>query len=48
MEIFLIGTADKTKYMSISLDPNAGRIQYLKTDNMSFDKVDEYRYVETT
>ena len=48
MEIFLIGTADKTKYMSISLDPNAGRIPYLKLDDIFFDRVDEYRYVETT
>jgi len=47
-EIFLNVTADKTKYMSISLDQNAGRIQYLKLDDISFDRVDEYRYVETT
>jgi len=48
IEIFLKVTADKTKYMSISLDPNAGWIQYLKTDDISFDKLDEFRYVETT
>jgi len=48
IEIFLKVTADKTKYMSISLDLNAGWIQYLKTDDISFDNLDEFRYVETT
>ena len=41
-------TDDKTKHMFMPLDQNAGRIQYVKIDVISFDRVDEFRYVGTT
>jgi len=34
--------ADKTKYMIMSLEQNAGRSQYVKTDDSCFEKVDEF------
>jgi hypothetical protein len=40
--------ADNTKYMVISRDQNAGRIQSIKTDNSSFERVEEFRYLATT
>jgi len=33
--------ADKTKYMVMSLDQNAGRSHNIKTDNSSFERVEE-------
>jgi hypothetical protein len=33
---------DKTKYMVMSLDNNAGRIQYVKSDDSSFERVFEF------
>jgi hypothetical protein len=39
--------ADKTKYMIIPRDQNAGRIQSIKTDNSSFERVEEFRYLGT-
>jgi len=36
--------ADKTKYMVISRNPNAGRSQGIKIDNSSFEMVDEFKY----
>ena len=39
-EAFLV--AVKTKYMIMSLDQNTGRSQYIKTDNSSFERVDEF------
>jgi len=39
--------AHKTKYMVKSLDHNAGRSQYVKTDDSLFESVDEFRYVDT-
>ena len=40
--------ADKTKCMVISRDRNAGRSHSMKTDNSSFERVDEFRYLGTT
>jgi len=36
--------ADKTKYMAMSRDQNAGRIHSIKIDNSSFESVEEFRY----
>ena len=40
--------ADKTKYMVMSWDQNAGRSQSIKTDNRYFEKVEEFKYLGTT
>jgi hypothetical protein len=40
--------ADKTKYMVISLDKNAGRSHNVKTDNSSIERVEEFKYLGTT
>jgi len=47
-EIELEVTADKTKYMAMSRDQNAGRNHNMKTDNRSFQRVEEFKYLETT
>jgi hypothetical protein len=39
---------NKTKYVVKSRDQNAGRSHSVKTDNSSFEKVDEFKYLETT
>ena len=39
---------DKTKYMVRSRDQNAGRSQYMRIDNSSFERVEEFKYLETT
>ena len=39
---------DKTKYIVMSRDQNAGRIHSMKTDNSSFERVEEFRYLGTT
>jgi hypothetical protein len=39
---------DKTKYMVVSRDQNAGRSQNIKTDNSSFERVEEFKYLGTT
>ena len=36
--------ADKTKYMVMSPEKNAGRSRSIKTDNSSFDRVEEFKY----
>ena len=41
-------TIDKSKYIFVSLDQNAGRCQYIKIDGNSFERVDEFRYMGTT
>jgi len=38
----------KTKYMVMSRDQNAGRTHSMKTDNSSFERVDEFKYLGTT
>ena len=40
--------ADKTKYMVMSRDQNAGRGHSINVDNNSFEMVDDFRYLETT
>jgi len=40
--------AVKTKYMVMSRDENAGRSHSIKTDNSSFERVEEFKYLGTT
>jgi len=47
-DIGLEVNADKTKYMVISGDQNAGRCHNIKTDNSSFEGVEEFQYLGTT
>jgi len=44
-EIGLEVNADKTKYMVMSRDQNAGRNHSMKTNNSSFERVDEFKYL---
>ena len=39
--------ADKTKYMIMSRDQNAGRSHSMKTDNTSIERVEEFKYLGT-
>jgi hypothetical protein len=41
-------TADKTQYMVISRDQNSGRIHSIKSDNSSFARAEQFRYLGTT
>ena len=43
-EIGLQVSADKTKYMVMSRDQNAGRIHSVRTDNSTFERVEEFKY----
>jgi len=47
-EIGLEIYADKTKYMIKSRDQNAGQSHSMKTDNSSFERVEEFKYLGTT
>jgi len=47
-EIGLEVSADKTKYMVMSRDQNAGRIHSVKIDNSAFERVEEFKYLGTT
>jgi len=47
-EIGLEVSADKTKYMVMSRDQNAGRIQSVRFENSTFEKVEEFKYLGTT
>jgi hypothetical protein len=47
-EIGLEINADKTKYMVMSRDQNAGRNRSVKIDNSSFEKVEEFKYLGKT
>ena len=47
-ETGLEANADKTKYMVVSRDKNAGRSHSMKTDNSPFERVDEFIYLGTT
>jgi hypothetical protein len=40
--------ADKTKYMVMSRDRNAGRGHSVKIDNSSLERVEEFKYLGTT
>ena len=39
---------DKTKYMIMSREQNAGRSHSMKTDNISIERVEEFKYWRTT
>jgi len=39
--------ADKTKYMIISRDQNAGQSQNINIDNSTFERVEEFKYLGT-
>ena len=43
-EIGLEVNADKSKYMFMSRDRNAGRCQSVKMDNCSIERVEEFKY----
>ena len=40
--------AQKTKYMTMSRDQNAGRMHSMKIDNSSIERVEEFKYLGTT
>ena len=40
--------ADKTKYRVMSRDQNAGRNHNIKTDNSSFERAEQFKYLGTT
>jgi len=46
-EIGLEVNADKTKYMVMSRDQNAGRSHNIKTDNNSFERLQYFKYFGT-
>jgi len=47
-EIGLEVNADKTKYMVMSRDWNAGRVHSVRIDNSSIERVEEFKYLGTT
>ena len=47
-EIGLEVNADKTKYMIMSRDQNAGRNHSMKIDNNAVERVEEFKYLGTT
>ena len=47
-EIGLEVNADKTKYMVMSRDQDARQSHSMKTDNSSFERVEEFKYLGTT
>ena len=47
-EIGLEVNADKTKYMVMSRDQNAGQSHGMKIDNSSFERVEEFKYLGTS
>ena len=47
-EIGLEVNADKSKYMVMSRDQNAGQSHSMKIDNSSFERVEEFKYLGTT
>jgi hypothetical protein len=47
-EIGLEVNADKTKYMVMSRDQNAGRNHDVNIDNSSFERVEQFEYLGTT
>ena len=46
-EIGLEVNADKSKYMVMCRDQNAGRIHSIKTDNSSFGRVEQFKCLGT-
>ena len=47
-EIGLEVNADKTKYVVKSREQNAGRIHSMRIDNITFDRVEDFKYLGTT
>ena len=47
-EIGLEVSADKTKYMVMYRDQNAGQIHSVTFDNSTFERVEEFKYLGTT
>jgi len=47
-EIGLEVSADKTNYMVMSRDKNAGRNHSVRTDNSTFERVEGFKYLGTT
>jgi biotin operon repressor len=47
-EIGLEVNADKNKYKVMSQDQNAGQSHNMKTDDSSFERVEEFKYLGTT
>jgi hypothetical protein len=47
-EIGLEVNNDKTKYVIMSRDQNAGRSYSMKLDNSSIERVEEFKYLGTT
>ena len=47
-EIGLVTNADKTKYMVMNQDQNAGRSHCIKIDNSSYESVEEFKYLVAT
>jgi len=47
-EIGLEVSADKTKYMVMSREQNAGRIHSVRIDNSIFERVEDFKYLGTT
>jgi len=47
-EIGLGICADKTKYMVMSRDQNAGKNHSVRTDNSNFERVEEFKYLGRT
>jgi hypothetical protein len=47
-DIGLEVNADKTKYMVMSRDQNAGQSHSMKIDNSSFEMVEDFKYLGTT
>ena len=41
-------SADKTEYMVMSRDQNAGQIHSVRMDNSTFERVEEFKYLGTT
>jgi hypothetical protein len=47
-EIGLEVNAEKTKYMVMSRDQNAGKHGYIQISNKSFETVEQFKYLGTT
>ena len=47
-EIGLEVSADRTKYMFVSRDQNAGQNHSVRIDNSTFERVEEFKYLRTT
>jgi hypothetical protein len=47
-EIGLEVNAEKTKYMVMSRDQNAGQNHNIKIDNKSFERLEQFKYLGTT